>query len=614
MTFSLVVGGVFFVVALGLLTSANYRLTVLLGAPCGVALGVWLLAPLWLNTHYLFPETFAHWLIVDAFLVVIFGLGGLALALSLTWPLSLMPVTPWSKWRISSLGAVVLLVITLPVGLVGVGFLLEWGVFRRTHQLRSLLSVTAPVGATIIPLVSFLVCGWMWSRRHGHQASGRLVAWSATAVAAAGLLLLPLRVSRDATAVDVAPLIRRHTEAPAPLFVVGVDAASWRVLRPLIEARRLPTLARIVADGLHGEVLAPWPPYWSGPAWGAIVTGHSKDATSVHEDLSAEIRGLPKFQLPLAVDLRLNPLSMLQAILVVEGVMRLEPFPRDILRIAPVWERLHEVGTRTAVVRFPFTYPAIGQAEHVISFKVVSDFWDMLGVKPGTRDLLVSSSRDRDSLLRWFLDGPKIDQGLFHGVLSRPDWPQPVNTRLNPSAVMAELLTTGHRTVDVTQQILRENEGLEVLMLYIGEFDVASHALWPYRFPADYPQGSVHRHDIDALGPVFDRYAIDLDTHLGELLGGFRETPNVLIVSDHGAGPSEVATIWHGWHGPRGVFVAAGPDIPRDPRFLSISYLDVVPTMLDLLNFDQPADLAGKSVLRMRTAVGTESALVPALQ
>ena len=32
-------------------------------------------------------------------------------------------------------------------------------------------------------------------------------------------------------------------------------------------------LAALISHGVHGRIRAAWPPYWSEPAWGAMVTG-----------------------------------------------------------------------------------------------------------------------------------------------------------------------------------------------------------------------------------------------------------------------------------------------------------------------------------------------------
>ncbi len=291
------------------------------------------------------------------------------------------------------------------------------------------------------------------------------------------------------------------------------------------------------------------------------MTGHPREAFGLYEQVSAKVRGLPKFQVPLGVDLRLSILAVIEATLVLQNLMELEPFPRDLLQVPPIWERLHDAGARVGVVRFPFSYPAVGQAEHVVSFRVVSDFWNMLGVKPGDRKFLISSSQGPERLLRWFGE-PTIDPQLFDGVLAGPEWPRPAGTLLDPSPIMGELLTTSHRTFGLTQELLEGDTTLDALMLYVGEFDVASHALWPYRFPADYPPGRVAARDIEVGGPLFDRYVIDFDRHLGELIARFDRRLNVLLVSDHGTEASRESTIWHGWHARQGVFVAAGPDVP----------------------------------------------------
>ena len=601
-----VVGGLAFAIVIAWLVSPSYRRLVALSAPCGISLGLWFVAPLWINSHHLTPVTWTHWLILCAFLVVTFAVGSVTLALMLCWPAMIERLGNSRPARVSDLAAVSILVWVLSAGFIGLGALIEWTGFGRTHQLGNLVRMVGPFVLTIVPVSSFLFFGWRYTKAHG-SPSRNVIRRCFLGVMVAGVCALPARIDGGAREVSATALVRDSAPPAAPLFVVGIDGGSWQILRPLLEAGRLPTLHRLISTGLHGEMVAAWPPYWSGPAWAAILTGHPKDIAGVHEQVSATIPGLPTYQLPLGVDLRLNALALIEATLVLGGHLELEPFPRGLLRVAPLWERLHDAGARVAVVRFPFSYPAIGQAEHVVSFRVVSDFWNMIGVKPGARQQLVSSTKDAQRLLRWF-DGATIDPALFDGVLERPGWPRPAGVLLDPSPVMAELLTTAHRTFGVTSDLLAQDPGLDALMLYVGEFDVASHALWPYRFPDHYPAGRVAANDIEALGPVFDRYVIDFDRHLGELIDRFRRPPNVLIVSDHGTEASREPTIWHGWHSRQGVIVASGPDVGHDPRFLSSDYADVAPSILDLLGFETPADLSGRSLIPASSGVhGGES-------
>ena len=54
------------------------------------------------------------------------------------------------------------------------------------------------------------------------------------------------------------------------------------------------------------------PPFWSTPAWGAIATGYPREDIGVYEDLAAHAPRLHTFELPLQLNLALNPLFGLE--------------------------------------------------------------------------------------------------------------------------------------------------------------------------------------------------------------------------------------------------------------------------------------------------------------
>lgn len=59
---------------------------------------------------------------------------------------------------------------------------------------------------------------------------------------------------------------------PRKLVVLGLDAADLDVMRPLIEAGRMPHLGRLLAEGAHGVLHSTVPPV-SAPAWATFLTG-----------------------------------------------------------------------------------------------------------------------------------------------------------------------------------------------------------------------------------------------------------------------------------------------------------------------------------------------------
>lgn len=56
------------------------------------------------------------------------------------------------------------------------------------------------------------------------------------------------------------------------VMVLGLDGATWTLLRPWVEAGHLPNLATLMARGVHGELASTVPPY-TAPAWTSFATG-----------------------------------------------------------------------------------------------------------------------------------------------------------------------------------------------------------------------------------------------------------------------------------------------------------------------------------------------------
>src|SRR4029453_11925478 len=110
--------------------------------------------------------------------------------------------------------------------------------------------------------------------------------------------------------------------------------------------------------------------------------------------------------------------------------------------------------------------------------------------------------------------------------------------------------------------------------------DEVSHALWQYRFPEEFPDRPPSPEDVKRLGPAIDRVVELVDRQLAALIAAFPSPPNVVVVADHGEGPSSDYPPWTGWHASPGIFLAGGPAIAHRPGALQVSYLDIVPTIL----------------------------------
>lgn len=113
----------------------------------------------------------------------------------------------------------------------------------------------------------------------------------------------------------------------AKTLVVGIDAACWDFLEPLLHAGRLPALSHLMATGVSGTLHSTMPP-WTPTAWSSIVTGKNPGKHGIF-DMLWKRRGAYEF-FPINASHRVG---------------------------TPFWNRLNEHGIRTGLVNIPFTYP-----------------------------------------------------------------------------------------------------------------------------------------------------------------------------------------------------------------------------------------------------------------
>lgn len=251
----------------------------------------------------------------------------------------------------------------------------------------------------------------------------------------------------------------------------------------------------------------------------------------------------------------------------------------------------------TAVVRVRFTHPPHGQADVVVSDWVGQDQWEALGVRRKPVPEAVSPPERADQLLAPFRSDGASDPSLFARLLPGPRPEEPGDVISDPIQELELASDIDNRTFDVSELILKGHPAQSFLAIYIGGLDSVQHAFWQYRFPEDFPGTSPARHDIERLSHVPDRYVRYLDERLNQLLGLYAREPNVIIMSDHGFGPTVSSALWRGWHAKEGIFLAAGPSIPRRREPVAVSYYDIVPTIARLKGLREPERAAGKSLV-----------------
>src|SRR5690606_2498073 len=110
-------------------------------------------------------------------------------------------------------------------------------------------------------------------------------------------------------------------------LLVGLDAACWEYLNPLIEAGKMPVLQGLMEKGSWG-VMHTTMPAWTPAAWSSIATGKNPGKHGVY-DMTWRKPGSYEFQ----------------------------PVTSQNRSGRPFWQLLNEAGLRVGLVNIPFLYP-----------------------------------------------------------------------------------------------------------------------------------------------------------------------------------------------------------------------------------------------------------------
>jgi predicted AlkP superfamily phosphohydrolase/phosphomutase len=204
---------------------------------------------------------------------------------------------------------------------------------------------------------------------------------------------------------------------------VGLDAACWEYLDPLLLAGRLPTVARLMNNGSWGTLDSTLPAQ-TPTAWSSIITGKNPGKHGVF-DFLMRVPGSHTF----------NPISARTR----QGM--------------PFWKRLNESGIRVGLVNAPFTYPI----EPLDGFMVCG-----FGTPDSVRDLVFPEHE-----LGWIEER--------HGVLT-PVVPTRILRTGTPVEIFEAELRQQTRFVEVALELAGRYQ-VEILVINLLLPDHANHKM-----------------------------------------------------------------------------------------------------------------------------------------
>jgi predicted AlkP superfamily phosphohydrolase/phosphomutase len=373
---------------------------------------------------------------------------------------------------------------------------------------------------------------------------------------------------RQVACLVLARVLSAGAEEPSRrVLLIGVDGASPRMTGSLIEAGRLPNLARLAREGASGSLRA-FPPLYSPRIWGTIATGKVP-----------EKHGILSFSLDDA-----------------DGASRLFD-GRDRVGAA-LWNIASRAGLGVGVVNYWNTYPP-----EVVDGVIVSDHFlpeaiaarrELLGLedRPDRATIYPASWRERIESLRESGVAPVPDPDPFRGPL--PPWAD------------ADFLSRVFQEDGLVARIALEIEAAErpgLLIVFLPGVDRVSHVLWGTLAPRGaFPEHlrgtpALRRAGAEALRAYYDY----VDALVGALLERFSADDLVMVVSDHGfeVGVTETPTGDHtGRHvtslAAEGVLFARGPGIAPGSAAGPVTVNDVTPTILSWLGLPTAEDMDGE--------------------
>lgn len=362
---------------------------------------------------------------------------------------------------------------------------------------------------------------------------------------------------------------------PRKILLVGWDAADWKAIMPLVDAGKMPNVAKLLEEGICGNI-ATLQPVLSPMLWTSIATGKRPYKHGIHG-----------FSEPDPVSGGIRPVTNLSR------------------KTKAVWNILNQNGLNTIVIGWWPSNPAEELSHGVM---VSNDYQTAHGndpekwpLKPGT----IHPQRLEKVLagLR-FHPAELIEEDLLPFIpgikgMSREDLDK---AEKDPRIQSLIKIIADCTSIHAAATTLIQSEPWDLMAVYYDAIDHFGHAFMRYHPPKrDY----IDEWDFRVFNYCLEGGYRYHDMMLGTLLKLAGEETTVILMSDHGFHPDHLrpSGIPREPTGPAvehrqfGIFAARGSGIRKDERIYGANLLDICPTLLHLFGLPVGEDMDGKVLL-----------------
>ena len=378
-----------------------------------------------------------------------------------------------------------------------------------------------------------------------------------------------------------------HTPNDRKVLVIGWDAADWRVIRPLLEADKLPNLKKFMDDGVHGNI-STLNPILSPMLWTSIATGKRPYKHGIHGFSEPTPDG--------------------------QGVRPITNISR---KTKAVWNILNQCGKKSVVVGWWPSHPA-----EPLNGVMVSNHYQRAG-RLLEVDLDAEIGKPRPEQHGWDPKQWPMQPGTVHPKEMSRNLQE---FRFHPMELEAEHIAPfvpnfakidqvkDKRFVGLAKTIsdcvsihgvstaLMQLEPWDLMCVYYDGIDHFGHGFMKYHPPR---QEWISEKDFELYSEVVEGSYRFHDMMLGASLALAGEDTTVILLSDHGFHPDHLRpqhipaepagpAIEHRTYG---IFVMKGPGVKKGEVVHGASVLDLCPTVLSLFDLPIGGDMDGKPVI-----------------
>lgn len=259
-------------------------------------------------------------------------------------------------------------------------------------------------------------------------------------------------------------------------LVIGLDGATFDLINPWIEQKKLPVLAKLMQTGVHTTLKSVYP-VLSSSAWTSFMTG-----------VNPAKHGLVDF-----VERK-------------DDSYTLRLVHSTDVKSPTLWQMLSQQGKKTCVINVPMTYPPLPVNGLMITG---------LGT-PLYKTFTYPQNLTENLTQR----GYKVDKEIFYS----PD---------REDQYLKAVYDVCDRQLPVVKELLSQ-DAWDFFMYVFRDTDELAHFFWRHM---DGTHPAHTQQDSDAHGNTLLNFYQNVDRHVGELIKAAGDNVNVLIVSDHGFGP-----------------------------------------------------------------------------